>query len=606
MKKILFFLLISVGLNAQFNYQAIVKDSDGNPVTNNQVKFKFSLMYQSSTASPVYVEEHTVTTPPDGVNNLSVGGGTVVNGTFSGIDWSQSVFMKEELDTGSGYQDMGTKQIASVPVAEYSKAIDNVSFYGSQNIHIGQGENTFLGLVTNTISIGLSSGVFSNGSNNVFLGRLAGMQIKGSENIGIGNNSMIGGFDVIPNNGNNNEVSNYNTAIGFNSLSAIDGGDYNTALGWNSLNSNTTGYNNIAVGTDALSSNVTGTDNLAIGNGALFQNLAQRNLAIGASSLENNTSGTINTSVGFQSMQFNDTGSENTSIGDSSLYSNIDGDFNVAVGRNSISNNETGDMNVGVGDSALYENLGSKNTALGTQAGQFLNTENSSENTFIGYYANTVSGTVIYNSTAIGARAVVTTSNTIQLGDDNVELINTSGVINAYDFQINGESVSDILSSMATTQSDITSLSTQVNALSAAVDDLENNSGTSTSNNSFLETYNNSYFSYPSGSSTIVIKFSNSEIFMSFYSNSGECYDVQSTYRVGFNQYSSSNTITSIERNTENSLVLKIMYSSGTTKTLEFDTSNQTESTFKVYDLTNGLETNVELTFLEVDPSICP
>ena len=30
--------------------------------------------------------------------------------------------------------------------------------------------------------------------------------------------------------------------------------------------------------------------------------------------------------------------------------------------------------------------------------------------------ANTVSGTQIYNSTAIGARAVVTTSNTIQLG----------------------------------------------------------------------------------------------------------------------------------------------------------------------------------------------
>ena len=317
MKKLLFFLFVSVGLNAQFNYQAIVKDSDGNPVTNNQVKFKFSLMYQSSTATPVYVEEHTVTTPPDGVNNLSVGGGTVVNGTFSNIDWSQSVFMKEELDTGNGYQDMGTKQIASVPVAEYSKALNNVSFYGSQNIHIGQGENTFLGLVTNTISIGMSSGVFSNGSDNVFLGRLAGMQIKGSENIGIGNNSMIGGFDVIPNNGNNNEVSNYNTAIGFNSLRAIDGGDYNTALGWNSLNSNTTGYNNIAVGTDALSSNVTGTDNLAIGNGALFQNLAQRNLAIGASSLENNTSGTINTSVGFQSMQFNDTGSENTSIGDS-------------------------------------------------------------------------------------------------------------------------------------------------------------------------------------------------------------------------------------------------------------------------------------------------
>ena len=131
MKKLLLFLFISVGINAQFNYQAIVKDSDGNPVTINQVKFKFSLMYQSSTASPVFVEEHDITTPPDGVVNLAVGGGTVVNGTFSNIDWSNSVFMKEELDTGNGYQDMGTKQIASVPVAEYAKRVAGLNTISS-------------------------------------------------------------------------------------------------------------------------------------------------------------------------------------------------------------------------------------------------------------------------------------------------------------------------------------------------------------------------------------------------------------------------------------------------------------------------------------------
>ena len=131
MKKILFFLLISVGLKAQFNYQAILKDSNGNLLTNNQVKFKFSLMYQSSTASPFFVEEHEVITPPDGVVNLSIGGGTVVNGTFSNIDWSQTVFMKEELDTGSGYQDMSTKQVASVPIAEYAKNAANLYFNNS-------------------------------------------------------------------------------------------------------------------------------------------------------------------------------------------------------------------------------------------------------------------------------------------------------------------------------------------------------------------------------------------------------------------------------------------------------------------------------------------
>ena len=131
MKKLLLFLLISVGLNAQFNYQAIVKESNGNLVTNNVVDFKFSLMYQSANASPFYVEAHTIITPSDGVVNLSVGGGTVVNGTFSNIDWSQSVFMKEELDTGNGYQDMGTRMIASVPVAEYAKRVAGLNTISS-------------------------------------------------------------------------------------------------------------------------------------------------------------------------------------------------------------------------------------------------------------------------------------------------------------------------------------------------------------------------------------------------------------------------------------------------------------------------------------------
>ena len=132
MKKLIFFIFISGGINAQFNYQAIVKDRDGNPITNNQVKLKFSLMYQSSNATPFYIEEHTVTTPPHGVNNLSVGGGTVVNGIFSDLDWSQSVFMKEELDTGNGYQIMGTNRVAGVPVAEDAKNAGNL-FYNISN-----------------------------------------------------------------------------------------------------------------------------------------------------------------------------------------------------------------------------------------------------------------------------------------------------------------------------------------------------------------------------------------------------------------------------------------------------------------------------------------
>jgi DNA/RNA endonuclease G (NUC1) len=131
MKKLILFLLISIGLNAQFNYQAIVKDSNGNVLTNSQVKFKFTLMEVTSTSTPVYVEEHTVTTPADGVVNLTIGGGTASSGVFSDIDWSLAVFVKEELDLGSGYEDMGTRQFASVPVAEYAKRIAGLNTISS-------------------------------------------------------------------------------------------------------------------------------------------------------------------------------------------------------------------------------------------------------------------------------------------------------------------------------------------------------------------------------------------------------------------------------------------------------------------------------------------
>jgi hypothetical protein len=121
MKKIIFFLLLSLGLNAQFNYQAIVKDNNGVILTNNQIKIKFSASYESSSVSPVFIEEHTLTTPADGVINISIGEGTTIDGSFSNIDWSQGVYIKEELDSGNGYQDMGTSRILSVPIAEYAK-----------------------------------------------------------------------------------------------------------------------------------------------------------------------------------------------------------------------------------------------------------------------------------------------------------------------------------------------------------------------------------------------------------------------------------------------------------------------------------------------------
>jgi hypothetical protein len=623
MKKLLLFLLISVGINAQFNYQAIVKDSDGNPVTNNQVKFKFSLIYQSSTATPVFIEEHDITTPADGVVNLSVGGGSVVNGTFSNIDWSNSVFMKEELDTGSGYQDMGTRQILSVPVAEFAKssgssissltfvdesnnlaigtttslqgerniaigirALDNESSNAKYNVGIGYASLTNITSGTGNIAIGDSSlYILDNGNNNVAIGDVALYNNLSDNNIGVGTGSLannvsgtlniaigtrslyknsdgsvsigIGHNALYGNNGYGDNIAigneamysssnissntgSYNIAIGRSSLRGNSTGYANIAIGESAMYSNTTGGGNIALGSQTLSFNTIGIGNVAIGNSALrinttgYDNIAignslsgnttgTNNIAIGRAAIGNNSTGKNNIGIGTWSQVSNITGnnnlsvgnntlqnnlaSRNTAVGNESLSKNVSGTINTAVGYLSLTNNVSGDRNVGLGDGSLYSNedgsynvaLGSvalrnnvsgRNTGLGDGAGYELTTENSNDNTFIGFGADTVSGTQINNSTAIGANSIVTTSNTIQLGDDYVTLVNTSAKVSATSYIGSGDELEITVNGV------ITSLVSKILELEDKISSLEDGSSSMNSSLTFLERYDGTFWEY--------------------------------------------------------------------------------------------------------------
>jgi hypothetical protein len=70
------------------------------------------------------VETHTATTNTNGLVNLQLGGGSVVSGSFSSIDWGNGpYFIKTEADPtgGSSYNIVGTTQLLSVPYALYAK-----------------------------------------------------------------------------------------------------------------------------------------------------------------------------------------------------------------------------------------------------------------------------------------------------------------------------------------------------------------------------------------------------------------------------------------------------------------------------------------------------
>jgi hypothetical protein len=142
MKKIILTLALiicSVYAMAQapekMTYQSVIRNAANQLVTNQSIGMQISILNGSITGSAVYTEKHTLTTNSNGLVSLEIGGGTVVNGSLSTIDWSQgSYFIKTETDIagGTNYTITGTNQLLSVPYALYAQKAGN-SFSGDYN-----------------------------------------------------------------------------------------------------------------------------------------------------------------------------------------------------------------------------------------------------------------------------------------------------------------------------------------------------------------------------------------------------------------------------------------------------------------------------------------
>lgn len=233
-----------------------------------------------------------------------------------------------------------------------------------------------------------------------------------------GYTDQINNLNISSNVSNNMNSGSYNNvAIGQGSLDNNSGND-NIALGVSSLTQNTTGNINVAIGTRALNSNQTGYGNTAIGYQTLEMNTTgSENTAIGQNSLPSNTTGGQNTALGSGALISNTIGNANVAIGLNSSYKNIDGAGNTAVGYGALFENINGSSNATLGENSLQNNLGSQNTAIGNIAGS--NQTNGNQNTFIGYNTNILTGAnLVNNSTAIGANAIVSQSNSVILGNN--------------------------------------------------------------------------------------------------------------------------------------------------------------------------------------------
>jgi trimeric autotransporter adhesin len=171
--------------------------------------------------------------------------------------------------------------------------------------------------------------------------------------------------------GETDSASPYSTFLG-SDAGVNTTGTYNTALGYQSLTANTTGGSNIAIGREAqrFYANTTRSENVAIGTSALrFSTDSSGNTAVGHQSMYSNISGSSSVALGHSALKLNTTGSANTAVGYQTLYSNTTGLNNTALGAAALDSNTTASNNTAFGSSALGANTtGSYNVAVGYQA----------------------------------------------------------------------------------------------------------------------------------------------------------------------------------------------------------------------------------------------
>ena len=72
----------------KMSYQAVVRNTSDNLVTNQPVGMQISILQGSAGGTAVYVETQTPTTNTNGLVTIEIGSGTVVTGDFTTIDWT--------------------------------------------------------------------------------------------------------------------------------------------------------------------------------------------------------------------------------------------------------------------------------------------------------------------------------------------------------------------------------------------------------------------------------------------------------------------------------------------------------------------------------------
>ncbi len=120
-------MAIAVTLSSQvpqaFNYQAIIRNSDGTEKADQAVSISVAIIQGSFDGFSIYEEVHSSTTNSLGLVTINIGLGTSSQ-IFDDIDWSQGPYF---IDITVDGVHMGASQLLSVPYALHSGTVDSIT-----------------------------------------------------------------------------------------------------------------------------------------------------------------------------------------------------------------------------------------------------------------------------------------------------------------------------------------------------------------------------------------------------------------------------------------------------------------------------------------------